>query len=282
MNKIAITSDCTCDLSDKILEEYGVKLIYFYMQIDYGCFKDSSEITASNVVEYLENGGRKMVTVPPDVEEIYQFYQCMLEKYDEIIHISISSKLSEAFSYAARAAERFDGKVHVIDSGQLSTGMGHLIVKAAEMVKENKSAVEIVNMLEQMKQKVVTTFIMDNLECFYRTGMVNKMTNYICALCKIHPVIQMKKGKMALKGIRIGHYESSAIRYVRNALRKVSTIDKKRIFITHPDCKLSLISKIRQQVASKCNFETVYVTRASATVTGNCGSNTVGVLYVRK
>lgn len=281
MSKIAITSDCTCDLSDKIREKYGIKLLYFYMNMDNGCFKDTEEITADNVIEYLDNGGGKVMTVAADIDEIVQFYKSMLNVYDEVIHISISSKISEAYDYALTASEQFNGKVHVVDSEQLSTGMGHLILKAAEAVEGGKSADDIVKMLEQMKQKVLTTFIMDNLDCFCRTGRICNPIKSVCNLLKIHPVIIMKKGRMRLKGIQIGDYENSAMRYVKKILRKAESMDKKRIFITHTNCKVSLISKIKQQIVSGYDFESAYVTRASATITGNCGANTVGLLYVK-
>lgn len=280
MNRIAITSDCTCDLSEKILEKYEIELIYFYMYIDQGCFKDTYEITAENVLEYLNNGGEKMLTFSPKEDEIADFYEHVLERCDEIIHISISSKLSESYRYATSAAERFDGKVHVIDSRQISAGMGHLIIKAAELVKEKKSAKEIVEALEQMKPKIMTTFIMDNLDCFCRIGSVSKITKEICRMLKIHPVIVSKNGGMKLKSIQIGDYEKSVMRYVKKTLHNPSSINKKRIFITHPNCKIRLISKVKQQVIESCNFENVYVTKTSATVTGNCGMDTVGILYV--
>lgn len=281
MGKIAITSDCTCDLSEKILEEYDIKLIYFYMDTDSGCFKDFYEITARNVLEYVENGGKKIVSLPPKVEEIIEFYENILKEYDEIIHIAISSSLSEAYNYATMAAQKFAGKVHVIDGKHLSTGTGHLLIRAAELAKQEKEAKEIVEEINVLTNKVSTTFILDKLDSFYRTGRVNKFVYIFCDLFRIHPVVAMKKGKMCLNGVRIGDYEKSAMRYARKEFRNASKISKRRIFITHPACKLSLITQIKQ-MADKYDFVKIHVTRASATITGNCGSNTVGVIFVRE
>ena len=92
----------------------------------------------------------------------------------------------------------------------------------------------------------------------------------------------MKNGKMVLKGIQCGYFENSVMRYVRKELHKESQIHKKRVFITHSNCRVGLISKVKKKMQEYCNFEKVYVTKASATITGNCGADTIGVLFVRK
>ncbi len=280
MPKIAITSDCTCDLSDKILEEYDIRLIYFYMNIDKGCFKDTEEITASNVIEYLNDGGRKMVTLSPGVDEIYSFFQKQLENFEEVIHISISSKLSEAYEYALEAAKRCNGKVHVIDSEQISTGMGLLVIRAAELACDGKNSEEIIKEILDMKQRVSMTFIMNDVECFCRTKRCCGGMKYIVNFLHIHPVITIKKGKLVLKGIHIGNFEKSVLNYVKKALDTRKTVNDKMIFITHSNVKVSLLGRIKQQIKEKYNFRKIHITKASATVCGNCGANTIGVLFV--
>lgn len=280
--KIAITADCVCDLSDDMLDNLGLKVIYFYITTDNGCFKDMDEITAGNVVEYFARGGKFIDTDAPEVEEYEGLFEKQLRNCDEVIHITITSKLSKSYRRATQAAEKFAGRVHVFDTEHLSTGIGHLVIKALEMVKEGKDVPEILDTLSVLKGKVSTSFIADKVDYLYRNGRVSKAVMLICTAFKIHPVLTMKNGYLKIKTVYIGNYEKCVLRYVRKELKKGSGIEKKRVFITHASCTVKLISKVKDVIGKQCPFEDVYVTDASATITSNCGANTLGVLFVRE
>ncbi len=282
MKKIWITSDCTCDMSEALLDEYNVEVIHFYITTDHGCFKDMAEMTATNVVEYFENGGTKISTEAPDVSEYTEFFERMLEKYEEIIHIAICSKLSLSYKNAVMAAEQFGQRVKVFDSRHLATGMAHLIIRGVELARENKTAEEILAVLDGMRDKISTGFIAENADYLYRTGRVNKLVKVVCSALKIHPVLTMKRGDLKLKTIQIGNYEESIIRYVRAELKKPSKIKRDRLFITYSTASVKVLNLIRKQVSERCPFENVWETKASATITSNCGANTIGILFVRE
>ncbi len=282
MSKVWITSDCTCDLSKVLLDKYEVEVIYFYISTDRGCFKDRAEMTSTNVVEYFENGGQRISTAAPAVSEYVDFFEKALQKHDEIIHITISSQLSLSYENAVVASKQFAGKVHVVDSEHLSTGIAHMIIRAVEMAKEGMSRNEIVDFLEEMKYKVSTSFIADNADYLYRTGRVSKTVKNICTTFRIHPVLSLKNGKMIVKGVRIGNLEKCILGYVKSELRKSGKIKKERLFITYSTCPVRIIGKIKEQIKLCCPFEEIWETKASATITSNCGANTVGVLFVRE
>ncbi len=282
MSKVWITSDCTCDLSEVLLDKYEVEVIHFYISTDRGCFKDRAEMTATNVVEYFENGGQRISTAAPAVSEYVEFFEKALQKHDEIIHITISSRLSMSYENAVAASNQFDGRVHVFDSGHLSTGIAHMVISAIELAKADKTRNEIIETLENMKHKVSTSFIADNADYLYRTGRVGKKVKNICSAFKIHPVLSMKNGNMILKSIRIGDLEKCILRYVRRELRKSDSIKRNRLFITYSTCPVRILTKIKEEVNMCCPFEEIWETKASATITSNCGANTVGVLYVKE
>lgn len=282
MSKVWITSDCTCDLSETLLDKYEVDVIYFYISTDRGCFKDRAEMTAANVVEYFENGGQRISTAAPAVSEYVDFFEKALQKHDEIIHITISSQLSMSYENAIIASRQFGGRVHVIDSEHLSTGIAHVVIRAVEMARENKSRDEIIEELENMKKKVSTSFIADNADYLYRTGRVSKTVKNICTVFKIHPVLSVKEGKIILKTVQIGNLEKCTLGYVKKELRKSNRVNKQRLFITYSTCPVRVVGKIKEQVNACCSFEEVWETKASATITSNCGANTVGVLFVKE
>ncbi len=282
MKKVWITSDCTCDMSEDLLNEFEVEVIHFYITTDHGCFKDMAEITANNVVEYFDDGGYQISTTAPAPYEYVEFFKNILEKCQEIVHVAIGSGLSMSYQNAVAAAEQFGGRVHVIDSQHLSTGIAHLVIRGVEMARADRSAEEIVAEIEKMREKVSTTFIAENADYLYRTGRVSKLVKKLCSALKIHPVLGMKNGVMKLKTIQIGGYEESVAHYVKSELRKKQTIVRDRMFLTYTTCPFKVLNSIKKQVSEICPFECVLETRASATITSNCGANTVGILFVRE
>ena len=282
MKNVIITTDCVCDMSEALLERCDVKVIYFYITTEHGWFRDREEITSGNIVEYFERGGQQVQTKAPFPEEYETFFEKALKEGNEIIHIAVTATLSKSWENALAAAKKFGGRVHVVDSGHLSTGMAHLILYAVKAANEGKTAEEIIAEIEKMKKRVSTSFIAENANYLYRTGRVSKFIKNICETFQVHPVLGMKNGVMGVKGIRIGDYEKAVERYVRKEMRRLSRIDKECLFITHTKCSLRILNTVKRQVGNRCGFKDIFVTEASATISSNCGANTIGVLYLKK
>lgn len=283
--KICITTDCACDLPAEILKQYEIDLMYFYIETDTGKFRDVAEITAQNIFEYIESGGQRTLSMAPPVEDFIDFFNQKLRNCDEIIHIAISSKISKGVRTATNAAQRLGAaakRIHVFDSGHLSTGIGLLVLHAAGMVQEGHDSAEILSSLENMREKVSTTFMAKNADYLYRNGKVSKTVKELCSFFNIHPVLAMKEGYLKLKSIQVGDYEKCALRYVRKTLRKSKQIDPSRVFITHAGCTVSDIKLIRREVDKRMIFDSVMVSKASATISGNSGPRTFGLLFMKK
>ena len=285
MKKTGITTDCVCDLPEEYLKANCIDVIYFYITTATGMFKDGYEITSGNVLEYMENGGKKAETNAPAPGEYKEFFEKALEQYDELVHITISSRVSRSCQNAMASLELMgeNGKrVTVIDSSHLSTGMGYIVMKAAELRDSGKSVSEIVEVVEGMKRRISTTFIVKNADYLYRNGRVSRNLKKMSALFRLHPVLTLKNGKITLKMFKIGNYERSVMRYIRGELKRSRRIDKSRLFITHAGCTIKTMSQIKAETEKLCRFDEVTVTKASATVSSNCGPETVGVMFVYK
>ena len=283
MKRIGITADGVCDLPEEYLDFHDIDLIYFYITTETGRFRDGFEVTADNILEYLERGGKKAETNEPEPAEYKEFFENSLKKYDEIIHITISSQVSESYKRAAAAAELMGDmrkKVHIIDSEHLSTGMGHMVIKAVEMRDEGRSPDEIAAELNSMKKKISSSFITMSADYLYRNSRAPKRIRDITVALDLHPVIFMKDGKMALKGIKHGKYDKAVLRYIRSELRSNKRISKKRLFITHASCSVKTVADVMSEIEKLCSFDEIIVTKASATVSGNCGPGAIGVLFV--
>ena len=285
MKRLAITTDCVCDLPEEYLTEHDVDLVYFYINTDTGRFQDGAGITSGNILEYLEEGGVKAETCAPRVEEYQRFFEEQLTRSEELLHISIGGRVGESCKNAMTARKLLGddaARVTVIDSGHVSTGMGHMIVKAVELRDGGKSTAEIAAAIERMRSKVSTTFITRNANYLYRNGRVSARVRQLCGAFRLHPVIELRDGRMVLKAMRVGQYEKAMLRYVRDELKRGDRIDKRRLFITHAGCSVRTVSLIRAEVAKLCEFEEVVVTRQSATVSSNFGPETLGIIFVYK
>lgn len=282
--KIAITTDCTSDLNPELLKRFGIDVIYFYIYTDTGKFQDVSEITAANVFECMRRGGTTR-SVAPDPEEYKRFFEKKLKNCDEVIHVAISSGISLSCTNSAKALELMGengSRVHIVDTLQLSTGVGHLAIRAAELALAGKSSDEIIAELSELRNRVSTTFITMNAEYLYLNGKVSKKVERICNRLNIHPVLEMRGGQIKLKKVFFGNYENAMLRYIRSQLRGDSEIDVKRLFVTHAGCSVKELNAVQKTITSMIKFSEVYVTVASATISSNCGPHTIGVLYIKK
>ena len=282
--KVGIVADCVCDLPRGYIRKHKIELVYFLIETDNGVFSDTDEITDRNILSYMESGGVKSQSFAPSPEVYRTVFENALKNYDEIILLTVSSAISNSYINASEAATAMeeDGKrVHIWDSEHLSTGLGHLVVHAVKLAEAGKTAEEILKELEALKPRVSTTFITMNADYLCRTGRVSKKVMKLCQTFHIHPVLAMKKGFITLHSVGWGDYWKSCLRYIRKELRHPEQIDKTRIFITHAGCSAAMIEKIKEEVQQRCPAEQVIVTKASATVSSNCGPNTFGILYVR-
>ena len=282
--KVGIVAECVCDLPKSYLAEHNIDIVYFLIETDSGVFTDTDEITAENILEYMQSGGMKSKSSAPAPEVYRKVFEDNLGKYDELILVAISSGISFSCANAEKAVLEMGeaGKrVHVFNSKHLSTGLGHIVMKAAELAEGGMSAGEIITELEELRGRVSTSFITENVDFLYRNGRVSEKVKKICSAFNIHPVLTMKNGNLTLKSVCIGRYEKACSRYIRRELKNADKIDKKRAFITSAGCSVKMLERVKKEVNKQCRFENLTLTKASATISSNCGPNTFGVLYIR-
>lgn len=285
MAKLCITTECVCDLPGELLKSLDVDIIYFQIYTESGCFKDTDEIDARNILEYMERGGSKSQSRAPSANEYKNFFERRLEHYEEIIHIAISSGISESVKHASLAVAKMGlagKKVHIFDSAHLSSGMGFMVMKAVGMNREGCGAKQILEELEKMKGLVSTSFIVRNADYLCRNGKVSKRVSNLCRFFSLHPVLYMKNGVLTMKGIIIGSYEKAGVRYIKKELRCAEQIDRDWLFITHANCSSGRLELLKKTAGACCSFDHVVVNPASATVSSNCGPDAFGVLFVMK
>lgn len=283
--RVKIIAECVCDLPTNWLKAHNVDIVYFTIETDRGVFFDTHEITSDNVISYMLADGKKAHSSAPESYVYKEVFEKNLAEYDEVILVAISSRISLSCENAAKAVEQLGEKgkcVYVFDSGHLSSGLGHLVIKAAEMAENGHSASEILSALEELKSKVSTSFIAESVDYLYRNGKVSEKVKKICSAFNIHPILVMKNGELTLNSVTRGDYRKACKRYIRKTLSNTKSIDKKTAFITQAGCNAKLIEWIKAEASKECDFEDLIVTKASATVSSNCGPNSFGVIFIEK
>ena len=285
MNDILITAECVADIPNDICKNYGIDIIYYDIKTESGIFRDTEEIDSQNVMEYMSDGKKMAYSIIPTTKDYENFFAKRLNEYREVIHICISSGISEAYNNAVSAKEHLgeEGKrIHIIDSQSLSSGQGLLAMEAIKYRKSGMNCMEIVNRLEEVIPNISTSFLANNADYLYYNGKVKKSVKEICKFFHIHPILQIRKGKLTVKKVVIGNYNRAIRRYIMSALRNEKQIDPSVGFITYAGCDEDILEKVREKVNARISFEKLYEQQASATVSSNCGPKTFGILFIRK
>ena len=279
---IRVSADSTCDLSPQLLEQYGITTVPLYVIYDGVEYKDGVDLTPDQLYEKVRQGGKLGSTAAINVDDYLAFFSRMRESCDTLIHFTISSEMSSCCQNARIAAQEVGG-VYVIDSRNLSTGIGLQILRACELAQKGMAAEVIVSAITAMADKVDATFVPDSLEYLKMGGRCSAVTALSASLLRIHPCIQVREGKMSVGKKYTGSHEAVLMKYIKDRLSKLEEVDLSRVFITHSGMTdPTLVDKVKDAVLAIAPFEDVQVTRAGCTVSNHCGPNTLGVLFCKK
>ena len=279
---IVITTESVADLAPELIEKYQIQILPHKVRTEEGLFRDGTEIETLGILKYMENPDHAVVTVSPTVREVEEFFAKQLTYANNVVHISISSKIENTgYGPACEASKSFDN-VFVVDSAHLSSGQGILALMACRMAEAGLTAEQIVKELEVSKKKIHTSFIVDNLDFLARAGQVgNGMANVVKSLMG-RPVLVLRKGKMGVGNTYFGSRESAWKAYINSALTRSPSIDTRVLFVTYVGISKREADWIRDQIEKTMHFDEIYFKQASPAIAVNCGPGTFGLLFMEK
>ena len=278
---IKILSDSTCDLPQEVLEKYNITMIPLSVIKDGKNFTDGVDITPADIFNHVANGGSLCSTAANNIGEYTDYFSKYVNDYDGVIHINISAEFSSCYQNACLAAEEFDN-VRVIDSRNLSTGQGLVVLKACELANECNDLDEIAEKLRAFTDKVEASFLLDRLDYMVKGGRCSAAAALGANLLNLKPCIEVKNGKMGVVKKYRGNYAKCLATYVKDRLANRDDIDKKTLFVTRTPVSDECFNAVKDAVAEYNDFETTYWNEAGCTVSCHCGPGTLGVLFVRK
>ena len=261
--KVKIISDSTSDLSPELVKKYDISIVPLYVVMGDKIRKDGIEATPEDIYEYVSQSGKLPKTSAPNLNDFLSAFRNWRNQGYEIVHFNISSDFSSSHATARMAAEEVGG-VEVVDTRNLSTGSGLVVLHACEMAENGASAKEIAEECRALTGRVEASFVVDSIDYLHKGGRCSSVAALGANLLKLKPCIEVTN-------------------YVTERLQNREDIDKHRIFITHTRCSEETVNAVRDKINElQPGFEEILETTAGCTVTSHCGPGTLGVLFIRK
>ncbi len=279
--KVIITSDSTTDLSPELIERYNVKILPLGVTLGNNSYRDGIDINPDMIYDHYAKTGELPKTSAANIDDCINFFKEYTEQGYAVVHFTISSEMSSTFNNARLAAQEFED-VYAVDTRNLSTGGGLMVISAAEMAMAGKEAKEIAEYCTELANRIDASFIIDDLEFLHKGGRCSALAALGANLLKLKPCVSVRGGKMGVTKKYRGKFGAVLKEYINDSLADLGDIEADRVFVTHAGCDEEICEACIEQVKATGYFKEIFFTRAGCTVSAHCGRNTLGVLFIRK
>ena len=279
--KIKIISDSTCDLSSQMLQQHDITLIPLTIVKNDEQFKDGVTITPADIFAHVAAGGALCTTSANSIGEYADVFEKFTAEYDGIIVITLGSGFSTCYQSACLAAEDFPN-VRVVDSRNLSTGQGLVVLKACELAETATDLDTLADELRTFTEKVEASFVVDKLDYLVKGGRCSSAAALGANLLNLKPCIEVKDGKMTVGKKYRGKYDKCLATYAKERLDGRDDIDNSLIFITQTVVPEEAHAAVHSAVEEFGHFRQICDTPAGCTSSCHCGPGTLGIIFVRK
>ena len=279
---IRIAADSTCDLSKELIDKYNIFIIPLHIVLEDKEYRDGYDITPDEIYEWSDKNNTTPKTSAVGFEDAENAIKPIADTDDEMIIFTISEKMSTTANVFRMAAEELEieDKVSVIESANLSTGIGLLVIEAAIMAADGRTREEIVDFIEDMKPRVRSSFVVDTLTYLHRGGRCSSVAALAGGMLKLHPKIVVENGAMLATKKYRGKMDSVILDYAKEMEEDLKQAKKDRVFITHSGCNQETIDSVKAYLESSGQFEEILITRAGGVISSHCGPGTLGVLFI--
>ena len=283
MKKVRIVADSTCDLSADILAKYDIPVIPLCIIMDEKSYFDGKEITPDEIFAWANANKTTPKTSAVNIAYSTEILKPYMDNGDDIIFFGISTKMSGTCSVINMIGMQAEyDRLFVIDSANLSTGIGLQVVRAAELAQQGLPAAEIVADIESKKANVRASFVIDTLTFLARGGRCTALTALMANTLRLHPMIVVRDGAMGVTKKFTGKMDVALNKYFESLKNDLDRADPDRVFITHSGCSEKTIQAVYDKIAALGYFKEILITRAGGVISSHCGPNTLGILFYVK
>ena len=280
-DKVVIAGDSTSDLNGELIARYDVKLLPLGVTLGTAQYSDGVDIDPEGIYRYYEEHQELPKTSAPSIGAFEDFFAQYTADGAEMVFFTISAEMSSTYQHARLAAADFPG-VHVVDTRNLSTGAGLLVVAAGEMAAAGMGAAQIAQACTELIPLVDASFVIDDLEFLHKGGRCSAVAAFGANLLQLKPCIGVRDGKMGVGKKYRGRFAAVLDKYIGDRLADARNVRAEHIFVTHAGCDTELVESCAARVRELLPEACVHVTRAGCTISSHCGRNTLGVLFLRK
>ena len=274
---VNIVTDSTSDLGTDIAAEFKLKVIPLLVTIGGKTYKDGMDIQQDKLFALIQEHNELPKTAAPSAGEFTKAF----DQPGESVFIGISSKLSATIQNVRLAADMAPaGKVWIIDSLNLSTGVGLLALRAAELRDLGLSAGNIEQELLASVPKLRVSFVIDTMEYLYKGGRCTALQALAGSMLKIHPIIEVRPdGTLGVKSKARGTLRKGYQMLLDDLEAHLPELDRKRIFVTHTSTSEEDVQFLVNEVKRIAAPRELRVTQAGSVISSHCGPGTAGILY---
>ena len=279
---VKIIADSTCDLSQELLTKYDISILPLHVLLGEEEYLDGRTITPDQIYSWSDAHKTTPKTSAPSLVEAMELMKPYVEEKREIVCFSISDEMSTSGNVMRLAAEELGASqlVTVINSANLSTGIGLLVKEAAIMAGNGATGKEIAERMEELKPLVRASFVVDTLTYLHRGGRCSGVAALAGSALKLHPKIIVENGRMTPQKKYRGKIERVILDYVRDLEQDLKSAKKERVFITHSGCDAVVVEAVRSYLEGLQVFDEILETRAGGVISSHCGPGTLGVLFI--
>lgn len=282
MMKIRITADSTCDLSRELAQQYNVAITPLYVNMGDKPLRDQLDIEPADVFNYYERTGELCFTSARNIGEYMDTFAELRGECDAVIHISIGSGFSSTYQNAVLAAAEVEN-VYVVDSCNLSSGHGCLVIRACELAEQGMEPQAVIEELNSLAEKMDVSFVLDQLEYLHKGGRCSSVAALGANLLKLKPCIEVVDGKMQVGKKYRGSFTKCVEQYIRDRLANPQELDLRRVFLTFAGVDEETVALARKTIRECVGDEPEIIESvAGCTISCHCGPGTLGVILIRK
>lgn len=280
MEKIRIIADSTCDLSEKLKRKYEIEIVPLNIVLDEKSLFDGEEITPDDIYAWADANHKTPKTAAIAFDRMMEIAGRAKENGEAAICFSIGGEMSTTVNVMRMVKEELEyDRMFIIDSQNLSTGIGLQVIRAAELARSGVPAEEIVKQIEEARGLVRASFVVKRLDYLAMGGRCSSVVALLGGTLKLKPRIDVINGKMLAGKKYRGNQDKVILKYVQEMEDALLAADPKRVFITHSGCTQEVLDSVKEYLEKLNVFEEILITRAGGVVSSHCGPETLGVLF---
>lgn len=281
MRKILVLTDSTADLSQELYDKHEIKVIPLIVNLDGVMYQDGVDIKSEDIYAKVAQGASlpKTSAVPPGT--FMAIFDEYIKKDYDVIYVGIGANLSGTFMSATIAKAEFpDDRVEIVDSKNLSSGSGLLVLKACQLRDEGKTIQEIAKTLNELVPCVSAQFCVHKMDYLYKGGRCSGLKLFFGRLFSIRPVLKVVNGAIEIYSTPPGKYLRGLDEQLNLLDYDLENMDKNHVMITHSGADQKYLDYLHEELKKRIPEENIHITHAGAVISSHCGYNTIGILWI--